>query len=92
MLEQLITVLSLLASATTCFRLLTYRRDPDARHRRGVSWCAWVLVACTGGNAIQIILQGQAAHPSIWNLGVLLVLAVLSLRARGNVARILQVD
>jgi len=92
MVEQLITLLSLIASCTVCVRLLTYRREPGACHRRIASWCAWVLVACTGGNALTIVLHGQAAHASVWHLGILLVLAFLSCRARGNVSRILRVD
>ena len=54
--------------------------------------CAWLLIVCTGGQALHILLVGAAAHASPWQLGVLAVLAVLTYRARGNVARILRVD
>lgn len=89
---DLITLLTLLCSAAVCVRLLTYKRPRGARQRTGVGICAWVLIASTGGQALQIALAGAASHPSIWQLGVLAVLAVLSFRAQGNVARILKVD
>lgn len=87
-----ITVLTFAACVAICVRLLTYRRGPDTTHRIGVGACAWLLVACTGGEAIQIALAGAASHSSPWQLGVLVVLAVLTYRARGNVARILRVQ
>ncbi|RPE74620.1 phage holin family protein [Vulcaniibacterium tengchongense] len=90
--HSLVTVLTLIACLAICARLLTYKRGPDARHRVGVGLCAWLLIVCTGGQAIHIALVGAAAHVSPWQLGVLLVLAVLTYRARGNVARILRVD
>nr|WP_225583561.1 phage holin family protein [Pseudoxanthomonas sp. PXM02] len=88
----MITLLTLAANAAVCARLVTYRRMPGTRYRMGVSLCAWLLIACTGGQALQILLIGARAHPNLWQLGVLLVLAILSFRARGNVARILKVD
>ena len=89
---DLLNLLTVLACIAISGRLLTYRRAPDARHRWGVGVCAWMLIAGTGGQALQILLAGSRAHPSIWHLGILIVLAVLSFRARGNVARILKVD
>ena len=89
---DLINLLTAMACMAICGRLLTYRRGPDSRHRIGVGVCAWVLIASTGGQALQILIAGQRAHPSVWQLGVLLVLVFLSFRARGNVARILRVD
>ncbi|KAF1719809.1 phage holin family protein [Pseudoxanthomonas wuyuanensis] len=89
---DLVTFLTFAACSAICGRLMTYRRAPGTRYRIGVSVCAWGLVACTGGQALQILLIGARSHPSGWQLGVLLVLAVLSFRARGNVARILKVD
>jgi len=87
-----VTVLTLIACAAICVRLLTYQRGPDTTHRIGVGLCAWLLIVCTGGQALHIALIGAAAHTSPWQLGVLAVLAVLTYRARGNVARILRVD
>lgn len=90
--HSLVTVLSLLASIAICVRLLTYHRPADARHRHGASWCAWLLIASTGGQALHILLAGAAAQVTAWNLGVLIVLAVLTYRARGNVARLMRFD
>ncbi len=86
------TMLTLIACVAICVRLLSYRRGPDTTHRIGVGLCAWLLIVCTGGQAIHILLVGAAAQVSPWQLGVLAVLAVLTYRARGNVARILRVD
>ncbi|RBF12281.1 phage holin family protein, partial [Xanthomonas oryzae pv. oryzae] len=47
--HSLVTVLTLMASLAICVRLLTYHRPVDARHRRGAGWCAWLLIASTGG-------------------------------------------
>jgi len=87
-----VATLTLIACIAICVRLLSYRRGPDTTHRIGVGLCAWLLIVCTGGQALHILLVGAAAHASPWQLGVLAVLAVLTYRARGNVARILRVD
>jgi len=81
-----------LASLAICIRLLTYSAGPRASHRPAVAWCAWVLIISTGGQALQILLQGSRTTVSIWQLGVLLVLLFVTYRARGNVARILRVE
>lgn len=90
--HSLTTALTLVACVAICVRLLTYQRGPDTTHRLGVGLCAWLLIVCTGGQAIHIVLFGAAACTSPWQLGVLVVLAVLTYRARGNVSRILRVD
>ncbi|UOF16465.1 phage holin family protein [Lysobacter capsici] len=90
--HSLVTALTLIACVAICARLITYQRGPDASHRVGVGLCAWLLIVCTGGQAIHITLAGASAHASPWQLGVLAVLAVLTYRARGNVARILRVE
>lgn len=86
--HSLVTVLTLLVSAAICARLLTYHRPRHARHRRAASWCAWLLVASTGGQALHILIAGPASPVSVWQLGLLIVLAVFTYRARGNVARL----
>jgi hypothetical protein len=87
--HSLVTVLTLLVSIAICIRLLTYHRPHDARHHRGASWCAWLLVASTGGQALHILIVGHASQVNVWQLGLLIVLAVLTYRAGGNVARLL---
>jgi len=88
--HSLVTVLTLLAALAICVRLLTYRPSANARHRRCASWCAWLLIASTGGQALHILLAGATAQTSPWSLGTLLVLVVLTYRARGNVARLMR--
>jgi len=90
--HNLLVVATLVSSLAICVLLTTYRPGPDARHRIGVSCCAWLLIACTGGLAINVALFGAAAHVSVWQLGLLLVLLLVTYRARGNVARILRVE
>jgi len=89
--HDLIAIAALLASAYICARLLTYRRGPASRHRPLVAWCAWLLVAATGGNALHLMLRGpSAALACPWSLCVLGVLAFLTWRARGNLAHLLR--
>lgn len=86
-------LLTMCACASICLRLITYRRAPDARYRPWVSACAWLLIVCSGGQAIHIAL-GHAARGETtpWQLGILLVLATLLQVARGNLARVLRLD
>ncbi|TAA26575.1 phage holin family protein [Pseudoxanthomonas winnipegensis] len=90
--RDLITVLTLALNAGICLRLLTYRSGPETRHRRSVGVLAWVLIASTGCNALQILTVGYAAQGNVWQLGVLAVLLVLAFRANGNVARLLRME
>ncbi len=90
--SEFLTLLTFVASSAICVRLLTYRRPAGVRRRWGVGLCAWVLIACAGGLALQILVLGKQSETSVLHLGILIVLAVLSFRARGNVARILKVD
>ncbi|MBD4516661.1 phage holin family protein, partial [Xanthomonas citri pv. citri] len=53
--------------------------------------CAYLLALCTGCQALGIVAGlYRAEHLSPWMLGVLLVLLVLLLQARGNLARVLR--
>lgn len=85
---ELLTTATLLCCVAICVRLLTYRPAPNANHRHGIAWCAWLLIASTGGQALQIILQGAGARVTAWQLALLVVLMVAVYRARGNVAHL----
>jgi len=85
---EFMTTATLLFSLAICIRLLTYRPTPGASHRPGIAWCAWLLIAATGGQALQIMLQGARANVSGWQLVLLLVLLVATYRSRGNVAHL----
>lgn len=89
---HLFAILLLAANATTCLRLLMYRRA-GARYRPLVSACAWLLIASTGSTALGVLLGMYPAHHiHLGDVGISLVLCVLSLTARGNVAAILRTD
>lgn len=90
--HSLLVVATLVSSLAICLRLITYRPGPDACHRLGVSCCAWLLIACSGGLAIHVALLGASAQVSVWQLGLLVVLLLVTYRARGNVAQILRVE
>lgn len=84
-----LSTLTVLVCSAICMRLITYRRA-GARFRPGVSLCAYLLALCTGCQALGIVAGlYRAEHLSPWMLGVLLVLLVLLLQARGNLARVL---
>lgn len=85
---EFLTTATLLCSLAICIRLLTYRPAPRANHRPAIAWCAWLLIAATGGLALQIMLQGARAHVTVWQLLLLLVLLVATYRSRGNVAHL----
>lgn len=90
--EHFMTALLFLVNAITCARLLLYRRA-GARYRLVVSVCAWVLIVSTGSTALGIVLGLYASTPiHLGDLGVSLVLCVLSLTAQGNVAAILRTN
>jgi hypothetical protein len=90
--DTLLTALLFIANAITCARLLLYRRA-GARYRLLVSLCAWVLIVSTGSTALGIAL-GHTTTTAIHlgDLGLSLVLCVLSLTAQGNVAAILRTN
>ena len=87
-----LAMLLFLANAITCARLLLYR-CAGARYRVVVSVCAWVLIVSTGSTALDVVLGRYASTPiHLGDLGVSLVLCVLSLTAQGNVAAILRTN
>lgn len=89
MLEQIIVVAAIAANVSTAMRLLAYQRG-GARYRPGISAMAYVLIVCTGAEALSIILGTSTT--SLWSAGVAVVLAVLVWRAQGNVARIVRIQ
>lgn len=82
-----LTVLALLCYASTCLRLLCYRRGL-ANHRLHISLVAWLLIVATGTSALEILLGH--GHPSFGQAAIALTLCVLVHRAQGNVANIIR--
>ncbi|MFY1054661.1 phage holin family protein [Ectopseudomonas khazarica] len=88
MVETLITAMTVLACLAILLRLMVFRRD-GARYRPGIAVVAWLLSVCVGGYALAILFGLD--RPSPFVLGILLILAALIFRARGNVASVLRV-
>jgi hypothetical protein len=80
-------LIAFLAYALTCVRLLLYRKQ-GARHRRHVSWIAWLLLVILAGSAVELAVDGHTIGFFEAARAVLLSLFVFG--ARGNVARLLR--
>jgi len=85
---SIVALIVIVANAATALRLLTYQRG-EARYRWWASLAAYVLIVCTGGEALSVAVNGTPT--SIWQAGMSVVLAFLAHPARGNVARIIRV-
>lgn len=82
-------LLALAAHVAVILRVLTYRKN-GARHRFHIAWTAWVIVAISGGSAIELLLHPEPIGAFQALRDVLLALFVHL--ARGNVARLLRSD
>lgn len=88
--DHLLAIVLLAANLITCLRLLLYRRD-GARYRPLISAAAWLLIASTGTTTLAIVLgRYPPADIHLGDVGIAVVVCVLSLTARGNVAAILR--
>ena len=85
--DAFFALIAVSANVVTAGRLICYRRG-DSRYRFGMSALAYLLIVCSGGQAIDIIVN--AAHVTPWEAGFAAVIAVLVWRARGNVAHIVR--
>lgn len=78
-----------------CLRIASFRRG-ELRYRLGVSLVAYLLCIGSGGYALSVFGEAlRGANPtaiSPWLLIILGAVMVLVYRAKGNVARLLQVD
>jgi len=84
---KLLTVLALLSYASTCIRLLCYRRGL-ANYRIHISLVAWMLIVFTGTRTLEILLGN--GHSSFGQAGIAFTLCLLVYRAQGNVANIIR--
>lgn len=89
------TLVAVLSCAVTFLRIITWQPEGE-RFRIGMGLCAYALAACTGCfvlTAVLHLLSGASVDPvSPWLALVLAWLAVLVVLARGNVARIVQLN
>lgn len=86
-LTHLYAVIAFIAYAGASLRLLAYRKD-GARHRHGVSWAAWAVLAILAGSAVDALFQ--AHRLDFFEVARAVILAVFIFGARGNVARLLR--
>lgn len=87
-LDHLAALVLFAAHATICIRLLAYRRA-GARYRWQVSAAAWVLIVSSGSTALGVALgryPGADIHAA--DVGIAVVLCLLCLTARGDLAAI----
>ncbi|MFP3567302.1 phage holin family protein [Paraburkholderia sp. SIMBA_030] len=82
-----LALIALTAYSVAALCILVYRRD-GARHRRHVSWFAWLLLVMLGGSAIELALHAKSA--GYFEAVRAVLFAVLIFGARGNVARLLR--
>ena len=85
--NKLLMLIAVLSYATTCLRLLCYRRG-YANYRIHISLVAWLLIVFTGTCALEIVLG--TARTSFGQAGIAFTLCVLVYRAQGNVANIIR--
>lgn len=85
--DALVPFVAVIANVITAARLICYRRG-RSRYRPAVAFLAWLLIVCSGGAAIDTLVNG--AHVTPWEAGFAVVIAALVLRARGNVAAVVR--
>lgn len=86
--DNIIDLVFIAANIVSCARLLTYERG-DSNFKPHMSWIAYILVVCSGGQAIDAALEPVPV--TIWASIISIVLCVLILRAKGNVAAIVRI-
>lgn len=85
--DAIYVLVAVLANVLTAGRLICYRRG-CSRYRPGMAFVAYVLIVCSGGQAIDTIVNAAVVTP--WEAGFSAVIAALVWRARGNVAEIVR--
>ncbi len=85
------TLIAAALCAAICWRIVSYRREQDSAYRPTAALCAWLLAVGTGCFALSVCL-GTSGPVSPFLLIILVVLAVLVFRARGNVALVVRLD
>lgn len=87
MLHNPFAVIALLAYFAAIVRLLIYRKN-GARHRRHVSWLAWLLLVTLGGSAIELTINARSV--GLFDACRAVLLSLFIFGVRGNVARLLR--
>lgn len=84
---MLIALIVVAANVLIAGRLICYQRH-GARYRPVMSILAYLLIVCAGGQVIDVLVN--RAPVSIWDAGFAVVVALLVVRARGNVSCIVR--
>lgn len=82
-----IALIVVLANLLTAGRLIFYRRK-CSRYRFDMAALAYLLIVCSGGRAIDVVVN--SAPVTVWEAGFAAVIALLVWRAKGNVANIMR--
>ncbi|KVS40968.1 phage holin family protein [Burkholderia ubonensis] len=80
-------LVALAAHLTVILRVLIYRKN-GAQHHSHVAWTAWLIVAISGGSAIELLIHPKPA--GFFQAMQALLLALFVHLARGNVARLMR--
>lgn len=81
-------LVQLMACVAIVLRLVTFRRG-HSRHRHGVAWAAWFLIVACTTTAVKL-LCGIRPPPGPLEASLTLMIAVLVLIHRGNLAHLLR--
>ena len=85
---NIITFVFIAANVISCGRLLSYQRG-EGQFKYHLSCLAYILIVCTGGEAIVATLEPVPI--SLWASILSVVLCSLIVRAKGNVATLVRV-
>lgn len=83
-----IALIAVAANTLCAASLICYQRR-GSRYRPLMSALAYLLIVCSGGQVIDVLVNHTPV--SVWQAGVSVVVAMLVLRARGNVACIVRI-
>lgn len=87
---QSFSMFTALVCASICIRLMAFRRD-GAKYKLWISLCAYIMAAASGCQALAMFL-GMYQIQSPFVLVILVALAILIFRARGNVAKVMRLE
>lgn len=80
-----------IVSAAICARLFCYRWPVDSRYRFGVTVVAYFLMLCSGAVAI-FLAMGNHTAAQIFDMGIYACVLGMMIAARGNLAKILEIQ
>lgn len=80
-------IIAVIANTLTALRLIVYRRD-NSSYKWEMSLVAWILIALSGGYAIDVATNLTPVSP--YGAGLSVVLCVLVWRAHGNVSNVVR--